>query len=196
MIGQARLAQALTVAWMLIEGVAAVGFGLAARSVALSAFGLDSGIELFTSLVVLRSLVVGGEAAERRASLLVGWGLRAVIAYVVLAAAAGLLLGIHAEPSGPGIVLTLASLAIMAGLWRWRLRLADRIGSAALRGDAACSLACLYMAAATLAGLALNRLFGWWWADPVAGLALIWWLRGEAAEALEAARAQPELSTP
>jgi divalent metal cation (Fe/Co/Zn/Cd) transporter len=79
------------------------------------------------------------------------------------------------------------SIAIMTWLWRWRLSLADRLGSPALRGDAACSVACLYMGIATLAGLALNALLGWWWADPIAGLALIWWIRGEAKEALEAA---------
>ena len=76
----------------------------------------------------------------------------------------------------------------MAALWRWRLNLADRLGSPALKGDAACSAVCLYMAGTTLAGLILNQLFGWWWADPIAALALIWWIRGEANEALEAAR--------
>ena len=70
-----------------------------------------------------------------------------------------------------------------------RLRLADKLGSPALRGDAACSLVCLYMAGATLVGLALNELFGLWWADPLAGLALVWWIRGEAAEAVEAGSA-------
>lgn len=54
--------------------------------------------------------------------------------------------------------------------------------------DAACSLVCIYMSAVLLAGLVLNSLFGWWWADPVAALAMIWWIRGEAREALEAAR--------
>ncbi|HEV3234176.1 MAG TPA: cation transporter, partial [Candidatus Dormibacteraeota bacterium] len=72
--------------------------------------------------------------------------------------------------------------------WRWRLALSRRIHSAALRADAACSAVCLYMAATLLVGLVLNRLFGWWWADPIAGLAMIWWIRNEANEALEAAR--------
>ena len=75
----------------------------------------------------------------------------------------------------------------MAVLWRWRLGLADRLGSPALRGDAACSVVCMWMGLATLAGLALNSLLGWWWADPIAGLVLIWWIRGEGKAALEAA---------
>jgi divalent metal cation (Fe/Co/Zn/Cd) transporter len=57
-----------------------------------------------------------------------------------------------------------------------------------MRGDVACSVVCMYMAGTLLAGLLVNRLFGWWWADPVTGLAMIWWIRGEAEEALTAAR--------
>jgi divalent metal cation (Fe/Co/Zn/Cd) transporter len=96
------------------------------------------------------------------------------------------------ESSPLGIGLTIASLLIMATLWRWRLALADRLGSPALRGDAACSMVCLYMAAIALAGLLLNQFFGLWWADPLAGLALIWWIRGEAKEAVEAGTAHSD----
>ena len=192
---QARVAQTLTVAWMVVEGAVAVGAGVIAHSVALTAFGFDGFIELFSAAVVLRRVLersadeergslTGG---ERRASRLVGWALYALIAYIVLSAIAGIALGLRAETSPVGIGLALTSLVIMAGLWRWRLNLAQRLGSPALRGDAACSVVCLYMAAATLVGLGLNALFGFWWADSLAGLALIWWIRGEANEALEAA---------
>src|ERR1700680_4375235 len=194
-LGLARIAQSVTVVWMLIEGVIAVGAGVVAHSVALTAFGFDSFIELFSAAVVLRLVLersVDEERGsltngERTASRLVGWALYLLIAYIVLSAAAGLLLKLRPEASPVGLGLTVVSIVIMAGLWRWRLRLADRLGSPALRGDAACSVVCLYMAFATLVGLALNGLFGWWWADPIAGLALIWWIRGEANEALEAA---------
>ena len=86
------------------------------------------------------------------------------------------------------MALAVAALVIMPLLWRWRLGLAARLDSPALRADAACSLVCLYLSATLLVGLLLNRLFGWWWADPLAALAMIWWIRGEANEALEAAR--------
>jgi divalent metal cation (Fe/Co/Zn/Cd) transporter len=194
-LGRARLAQAVTVAWMLIEGVIAVGAGVVAHSVALTAFGFDSFIELFSAAVVLRRVLERSEneergsltRGERTASRLVGRALYVLIAYIVVSAAAGLLFRLRPEASPVGLGLTVASIAIMAVLWRWRLSLADRLGSPALRGDAACSVVCLYMAFATLAGLAFNGLLGWWWADPIAGLALIWWIRGEANEALEAA---------
>jgi divalent metal cation (Fe/Co/Zn/Cd) transporter len=193
----ARIAQTLTLGWMLVEGAVAVGAGLIAHSVALTAFGFDSFIELFSAAVVLRRVLersVDEErgsltAAERTASKLVGWALYVLIGYIVLSAVAGLALGLRAAASPIGIGLAVASLAIMAGLWRWRLTLSDRLGSPALRGDAACSVVCLYLAGATLVGLGLNALFGLWWADSLAGLALIWWIRGEAREALEASRA-------
>jgi len=192
---QARLAQGITVGWMLIEGVIAVGAGIFAHSVALTAFGFDSFIELFSAAVVLRRVLERSEAeergsrtaGERTASRLVGLALYFLIVYIVVSAAAGLLLRLRPEPSLVGIGLTVVSIAIMTVLWRWRLSLADRLGSPALRGDAACSVVCLYLGMATLAGLLLNALLGWWWADPIAGLVLIWWIRGEAKEALQAA---------
>jgi divalent metal cation (Fe/Co/Zn/Cd) transporter len=196
LLWQARLAQVLTLTWMTIEFAIAIGAGLAARSVALTAFGVDSGIELFTAGVVLRRLLQRSAAEERgertagekRASRLVGYGLYALITYIVVSAGASLVLQIRPEGSPAGLVVTGLALFVMTGLWRWRLGLADRLGSPALRGDAACSLVCLYLAGTTLAGLLLNQLFGLWWADPIAGLALVWWIRGEANEALEAGR--------
>ena len=129
---------------------------------------------------------------ERGATRLVGYALYGLITYIVISA--GLALVFRFEPSASplGIGLTTASLFIMAALWRWRLVLADRLGSPALRGDAACSMVCLYMAAVALAGLLLNQLFGLWWADPLAGLVLIWWIRGEAREAIEASHVPAE----
>src|ERR1700688_317860 len=138
---QARLAQVLTVGWMVIEATIAIAAGLAARSVALTAFGVDSGVELFSSVVVLHRLMQRSESeergslsgGERRASRLVGYALYALIAYILLSALVSLVLRIEPHPSPIGIALTVASLGIMAALWRWRLALADRLGSPALR---------------------------------------------------------------
>lgn len=196
LLQRARLAQWLTVVWMVVEGAVAIGAGIAAHSVALTAFGVDSGIELFSSAVVLRRLLQRTESeergsmtgAERTASKLVGYALYTLIAYIVVSAGVALLFRIQPHGSPVGIALTLASLVIMAALWRWRLRLADRLGSPALHGDAACSMVCLYLAGVALAGLLLNQVFGLWWADPLAAAALIWWIRGEAKEAIEAAQ--------
>lgn len=189
---------------MVVEGTVAIIAGIGARSIALTAFGVDSGIELFASAVVLHRLLEradgeeGGSltARERRASRLVGYALYALIGYIVLSAAAGVLFRLQPERSPLGVVLTALSLGIMAALWRWRIGLADRLGSPALRGDAACSMVCIYMAAVALAGLLLNQLFGLWWADPLAALALIWWIRGEARDAVEAGRPASRAASP
>jgi divalent metal cation (Fe/Co/Zn/Cd) transporter len=185
---------------MVIEGAVAIGAGIAARSVALTAFGVDSGVELFSSIVVLRRLLQRTESeergsmtgGERRATKLVGFALYGLIAYIVLSAAVALVFRFEPAASPLGIGLTITSLLIMAALWRWRLALADRLGSPALRGDAACSMVCLYMAGVALVGLLLNQFFGLWWADPLAALALIWWIRGEAKEAVEASKGESD----
>jgi len=196
LIRQARLAQALTAGWMVVELVVALAAGIAVHSVALTAFGIDSGIEIFTSLVVLRQLLLHTDRAsdedldrrERQASRLVGWALYGLIVYIVVSSVVSLVGGSRPGPSAVGIVLAAVVLVVMPVLWRWRLALAGRLHSPALRGDAACSLVCIVMAATLLVGLLLNSLFGWWWADPLAGLTMIWWIRGGANEALEAAR--------
>lgn len=195
LVRQARVAQSLTAAWMVVELVASLAIGISARSVALTTFGLDSGIEIFTSLVVLRALMLRGEGAdeeqldkrERQASRLIGLALYGLIVYIVIVALASFIGHVKPDASVPGVVLAVAVLCVMPVLRRWRLTLARRLDSPALRGDCACSLVCVYMSATLLAGLLLNRLFGWWWADPLAGLAMVWWIRGEAQEALEAA---------
>lgn len=203
LLQQARAAQWITVSWMVIEGAVAIGAGIAAHSVALTAFGADSGIELFSSVVVLRRLIQRTESDERgsltggelSATKLVGLALYGLIAYIVLSAGVALVFRFEPVASPLGIGLTIASLLIMAVLWRWRLALADRLGSPALRGDAACSMVCLYMAAVALAGLLLNQFFGLWWADPLAALALVWWIRGEAKEATEASKGSTTTAT-
>jgi divalent metal cation (Fe/Co/Zn/Cd) transporter len=196
LVRRARLAEGLTIAWMVVELAVALAAGIAARSVALTTFGVDSGIELFTALVVMRQLVLHTARAtdeeldrrERQASRLVGWALYALVAYIVATSIVSLARADRPESSPVGIALAAAALLVMPVLWRWRLGLAARLDSSALRADAACSLVCIYLSATLLVGLLLNRLLGWWWADPLAALAMIWWIRGEAAEALEAAR--------
>ena len=113
LIRRARLAESLTIAWMVIELVAAVVTGIMAHSVALIAFGVDSGIELFTAIVVLRQLVLHTERAgeeeldrrERQASRLVGWGLCGLIAYIVASSAWSLASGSRPESSPGGMAL-------------------------------------------------------------------------------------------
>ncbi len=194
LLRQACLAQVVTLTWMVIELSLAIGAGVVARSIALTAFGADSAVELVTAAVVLAQLLTPGAGAlgsdtpaARRASLAVGIGLYAVAAYIVLADGFGLLTGLRPEGTTFGVGVAVVSVAVMFALWRWRLGLSEQLHSAPLRADAACSAVCLFMGLTLLAGVALNRLFGWWWADLVAGLGMLWWIVGEAREAMESA---------
>jgi divalent metal cation (Fe/Co/Zn/Cd) transporter len=185
------LVEGVTIAWMVVEAVVALSVGLTARSGAALAFGLDSLIELGSAgVLVWRLRAEFGaarpdrvEAVERRAGRLVGGALFALAGYTVLQSAATILFRIEPEPSVVGIGLALVAVVGMPILARTKGNVANAIGSAALRGDAACSLTCAYMAAALLGGLALNALFGWWWADPIAALSIVYFLVREGREA-------------
>ena len=187
----------ITVGWMALEAVVAIGAGILAQSVLLTAFGLDSVIELITVGVLLWRLSTearGGslervERAENRAAWVTGIALLLLCLYIV--ASAGVSLRTHRRPeSAPvGIALALVALVGMPLLARRKRAIATRIDSAALRGDAACSITCAYMAGALLVGLILTAVLGWWWADSVAALGLLYWLQREAREALAGARA-------
>ncbi|HUX86156.1 MAG TPA: cation transporter [Chloroflexota bacterium] len=183
--------EAVTIVWMVIEAAVAIGIGVATRSGAALAFGIDSIIELGSAGVLVWRLRAEFdpqttrpiEAIERTAGRIVGGALFALAAYVTIQSLATLVLRIEPEPSLIGIGLAIASMLGMPLLARLKTGVAESIGSAALKGDAACSMTCAYMAATLLAGLALNALLGWWWADPIAALGIVYFLIQEGREA-------------
>lgn len=189
--------EALTLVWMTIEAAAGIGMGILARSVLLTAFGMDSILELMTGGILLWRLLVearGGslehvERAEHRAAWVTGIGLVLLCLYILGTSAFSLHAHAHAESAPAGIALAAVAVLGMPVLaWRKR-RIARQLNSAALRGDAACSITCAYMAGAMLVGLFCISVFGWWWADSIAALTFLYWLIREAREALEGARA-------
>ncbi len=187
----------LSVGWMTVEAIVALTAGLLARSLLLTAFGIDSVIELVTGGVLLWRLSTearGGslervERAEVRAAWVTGVGLVLLCLYIVASVGVGLWTHSQPESAPAGIALALVALVGMPLLARRKRAIAARIDSAALRGDAACSMTCAYMAATLLVGLVLTAAFGWWWAEDVAALGFLYWLIGEARETLEGARA-------
>ena len=186
----------VTIVWMVIEASVAIGVGFATRSVSLQGFGIDSIVELIAGGILLWRLLVeqrGGsveriEQAERRASWVTAISLFALAVYIVGDSAWSFLTQTRPESSWWGVGLAVAAAIIMPLLWQGKLRIAKRIGSAALKADAACSVTCASMALTLLAGLLLNRFFGWWWADPLAALGLVYFLVQEGREALHEAR--------
>lgn len=166
--------------WNIVEAGVALWSGIQASSVALIAFGLDSLIELFVGGVLIwhlgREWQGRGheEAAEKKALKLVGVTFFLLSGYILVQSVATLL-GWFTEPkeSLVGIALTIASALVMTALFFPKLSLAKKLGSRALRGEAIESLVCDLQDLTLLVGLGLNALWGWWWADPLAALALI-----------------------
>ena len=197
--GQLRVGvriELVTIVWMTIEASVALSVGFMTRSVSLQGFGMDSIIELLAGSILLWRLLVeqrGGsvevvEQAERRASWVTAVGLFALAAYIVADSAFSLITQTKPEASWWGVGLAIAAALIMPLLWQGKLRVAKQIGSAALKADAACSVTCAYMSLTLLVGLLLNRLFGWWWADPLAALGLLYFIIREGRGALHEAR--------
>ena len=179
----------LTVGWMVIEAGMAIGSGIAARSVTLIAFGIDSVIELASAGVLIWRLTVElrhdqsfAESAERIASRIGGALLLALAAYVVIAAGWSLWTRQGQDFSWPGLVVCLAAIPIMWLLSRRKLRLADTLGSRALRADAVESITCGWLSCMVVIGLLAQLAFGAWWVDAVTSLAIVWLLVKEGRE--------------
>lgn len=183
----------LTVGWNVVEGLIAVGAGLAAGSIALIGFGVDSFVETISGLVLIWRLSIEAsghldeeavERVERRAERLVGVAFLLLAAYVAFEAVRSLLVQEAPDASPIGIVLTAVSIAVMLWLARAKRRTGEALGSRALIADARQTAACWYLSVVTLSGLALNAAFAWWWADPVAALGIAVLLVREGVEAL------------
>jgi len=189
LLRRGRVLEYLTVGYNSLEGVIAVASGLAASSIALVGFGFDSAIEVTSGLALLWRLRPGvdgerREAAERTALRVVGASFLFLAAYVAFDAGKSLLRHEAPRESVPGIALAAASVVVMPLLVRAKRRVARRLKSAALHADAKQTELCTYLSAILLAGLALNALLGWWWADPVAALVMVPIIANEGVEAL------------
>ena len=182
----------LTVGWNILEGVVAVAAALAAGSVALLAFGIDSFVECASGAILIWRLraekVVKDPAAiarlDRRAHQLVGVSLFALAAWVVFDASKALYMREHPESSMVGMVLLVISIAVMYWLAMAKRRAAAVLKSRALEADSFQTSACFWLSIVGLGGIALNAAFGFWWADPVAALGIAALLVKEGREGL------------
>lgn len=181
----------LTIAWNVVEGIVAVWAALAAASIALLGFGIDSFVESASGAVLVWRLLREKrgadqeqiEALDHRAHKLVGVSLFALAAFVAFEATKAPLTREPPSPTLVGIFLTGLSIGIMMWLARAKSRAAVALGSRALQADAFQTTACWWLSIITLAGIGLNALFGWWWADPVAALGMTVFLVREGREA-------------
>jgi divalent metal cation (Fe/Co/Zn/Cd) transporter len=172
-----------TVTWNALEAVVAVVAGVAAGSVALIGFGLDSIVEVFAATVVIWELTGTHEDREARALKLIAASFFALAVYVSVQAVYDLVTGARPSESVPGIILAVVSLIVMPVLALGKRRVGKALGSATLLADSTETLLCSYLSAILLGGLVLNASLGWWWADPVAGLGIAYLAVREGLEA-------------
>ena len=174
----ARLLSWLTLGWLGIEAGVAIGAAVAAGSVALLGFGLDSGIEALASIIVIwrftGSRLTGG-TAERRAQQLVAVSFYLLAPYIAAEAIWGLAHADRPESSVVGLVLTAGTAILEPGLGLAKRRIGTRLGSAATAGEGTQNLLCAYLAMAVFAGLLANTLFNAWWLDGAVALAIAGW---------------------
>ncbi len=185
--------QFLTIVLAIAEAVLGIFFGSAAGSVALLGFGLDSIIEVVSASAVVWRLRRDSDTSEReRAELtalrVVGACFLALAAYIALDSVVTLVSRSHPDKSIPGVILLALSFTAMILLRRAKRRVAGELASDSMRADARQTEFCAYLSLIALGGVGLNAALGWWWADPVAALAMVPLI---VTEGLEAVRGQP-----
>lgn len=161
--------------WHLIEFAIAIGAGIAAGSVALVGFGIDSVIEALAGGVVVW-LFSGGrgssQTAERRAQQMIAASYGVLVAYVGVEAIRDLLGSSHPGVSWVGVGLAAFTAPTMPLLARAKRNIGRKLNSSATVSEASQNMICAYLSIALLAGLLANAILGWWWADPAAALVI------------------------
>lgn len=176
----------VTLAWNVIGiGVLAVA-AVAARSVALAGFGLDSLIEIGASAVVIWELSDTGAERQRRGLRLIGYAFAALAAYLLVQSTVVLATGYHSQHSVPGIIWTAVTAAVMFALAAGKARTGRALDNRVLRTEGRVTMIDGILAAAVLLGLTLNAGLGWWWADPAAGYVLVYYAAREVREIFSA----------
>jgi divalent metal cation (Fe/Co/Zn/Cd) transporter len=187
-VWRGRVLEYLTIIWNSLEGLASIGAGLLAGSIALIGFGFDSLIEVSSGAALLWRLHLDAperrERAEQVSLKLVGISFVLLAAYIGFDAIKSLIKREPPAASYIGIGVAALSLVVMPLLARAKRKVAARINSRALHADSRQTDLCAYLAAILLGGLLLNAIFGWWWADPVAALIMLPIVAKEGIEAL------------
>jgi divalent metal cation (Fe/Co/Zn/Cd) transporter len=190
LLGRVVRLQVLTIAWMTVEAVVALGAAWTARSPALLGFGGDSAIELFSAIIVLWRFRSKSDSAdaEKLAARVTGGLLFIVAAFVIVSSGLSLLGFREPQPSFAGITLLIVAAIGMPWLASQKRKLATQVVSASLRADATESALCGYLSLIALAGLLANVIFHAPWADPIAALALVPLIVKEGWNAMRASR--------
>lgn len=164
-----------TLAWNVIGIVILAVAAIDARSVALAGFGLDSLIEIGASTLVIWELSGAGQDRQRRALRLIGAAFALLAVYLAIQSTVVLAVGFHPHHSPAGIAWTAVTALAMFALAAGKAHTGEALANPVLRAEGRVTLIDGLLAVAVLTGLALNATLGWWWADPVAGYALVFY---------------------
>jgi divalent metal cation (Fe/Co/Zn/Cd) transporter len=182
LLRRGRVLEGITLGWNVAGIVVLAVAAVAARSVALAGFGLDSLIEIGASVVVLWELSGTGVDRQRRALRLIGGAFLALAVYLTVQSLLVLVTGHRAGHSVLGIAWTAATAAAMFALAVGKARTGRALGNPVLTTEGRVTLVDGILAVAVLAGLAVNEAAGWWWADPAAALVIVFYAVREARE--------------
>jgi divalent metal cation (Fe/Co/Zn/Cd) transporter len=177
-----------TLAWNVIGTPVMMATAVRSGSTALAGFGLDSLIEVFASIVVVWQLTGARQGRELRALRLIGSAFFLLAAYILAQSLWSLITASHPIPSRLGMIWLAVTVAAMALLAYGKLATGRALGNVVLSTEARVTLIDAALAAAVLVGVGLNALLGWWWADPVAGLVIVFYGIKEGREAFAHAR--------
>lgn len=173
LVRRVRLLVAATITYNVVEAAVALTAGTVASSGALVGFGLDSIVEVASAVAVAWQFSGSDpEGRERRALRLIALSFFALAAYVTAESVHTFFTAAAPESSLTGVVLAAVSLVVMPVLSAAQRRTGRELGSASAVADSRQTLLCTYLSAVLLAGLLLNTLWGWWWADPLVALAI------------------------
>lgn len=175
-----------TLGWNVAGIVVLATAAIAARSVALAGFALDSLIEIGASTVVIWELSGAGEQRQHRGLRLIGYAFAALAVYLLAQSTVVLATGYHPHRSVPGILWTAITAVVMFGLAAGKARTGRALGNPVLQTEGRVTLIDGILATAVLAGLVLNAALGWWWADPAAGYVLVFYAAREVREIFSA----------
>lgn len=175
LVRHARVLAWVGLGWHVVEAAVAILAGLAAGSVALVGFGVDSVIESLAAIVVLWRFGASrsaSDAAELRAQKLIGASFFLLAAYVGVEAISSLIEGDRPSVSWVGIGLAAVTVVLMPVLASAKAKVGDQLSSSSTKSEGRQNQLCAYLSAALLVGLGGNALFGWWWLDPITALAI------------------------
>jgi divalent metal cation (Fe/Co/Zn/Cd) transporter len=171
-----------TLGWNVVGIVVLAFAAIAARSVALAGFGLDSLIEIGASIVVVWELSGGGQARRRRALRMIGVAFGVLAVYLLVQSTVVLVTGFRPRHSPAGIAWTAVTAMVMFALAAGKTRTGTALGNPVLATEGRVTMIDGILAMAVLVGLLLNTVFGWWWADPLAGYVLVFYALRELRE--------------